>query len=83
MSARSVSEAAEAVCVRSRATAGPARDWEMACMRIRSGTAARMTSVSAQEREKARTRQVRQVVRYWTSIPDASEDAIRTSSVSL
>lgn len=47
------------------------------------GTAERMTRVKDQERVKARRRQARVVVRYWISIPDVREVAVRTSSVSL
>jgi hypothetical protein len=55
----------------------------MAWMMMRRGTAERMTRVRAQERRKARMRQVRVVVRCWMRRPEAREEAWRTSSVSL
>jgi hypothetical protein len=81
--ARSTRVAAVADSVRSEARRGLARDWEVAWTRERRGTAERMTRVRAQERVNARTRQVRDVVRCWRSSPEASDDALRTSSVSL
>jgi hypothetical protein len=51
-----------------------------AWMDMRTGEAERARD---QERVKARARQARVVVRYWTSIPAARDDAILTSSVSL
>jgi hypothetical protein len=47
------------------------------------GNADRMTRVRAQERTKASMRHAKHVVRYWSSIPEAREEAIRTLSVSL
>src|SRR5215472_15796071 len=52
-------------------------------MRMRTGKAERMTRVRAQERVKARMRQVRQVVRYWMILPVVREEARRGFSVSL
>lgn len=62
--ARSTSVAAVASSVRSEARRGEASDCERACTTVRSGTAERMTSVRDQERENAKPRQVRHVVRY-------------------
>lgn len=68
---------------RSSKRSGVAKDCERAWMIMRRGTAERMTRVRAQERTKARTRQVMVVVRCWTRRPEAKDEACRTSSVSL
>lgn len=81
--ARSTSVAATAVCARSAARRGPATIWEVDWMRTRMGTAERMTRVRGQEREKARARQVRVVVRYCNRKPEARDEASRTASVLL
>ena len=52
-------------------------------MSMRMGTAERMTRVSAHDRMNARIRQAMHVVRYWMIMPEAKDDAMRTSSVSL
>ena len=52
---------------------------------MRTGTADRilLTRVRDQERLKASTRHAMHVVRYRTNSPEARDEAIRTSSVSL
>ncbi len=52
-------------------------------MNMRTGIAERTTSVNAQEHVNAKARQVIEVVRHCTSMPEASNDAIRMSSISL
>ena len=81
--ARSRSAAVEVVSNRSRRMRGAATDCEIDWMRIKKGTADRMTRVSAHERMKARIRQAKVVVRYWMKEPVAREVAIRISLVSL
>ena len=81
--ARSTSVAVDVVSNRSQRMRGAAADCERDWMRIKKGTADRMTRVSAHERMKARMRQARVVVRYWMKEPAAREVAIRISLVSL
>jgi hypothetical protein len=81
--ARSMSVAATAVCWRSAAWRGLAKLSEIPWMSMRAGTAERITSVKNGERMNASTRQVIVVVRYWMRFPVASDEAARTSSVSL
>jgi hypothetical protein len=50
---------------------------------MRAGTAERMTRVRDHDRWKARARHAMKVVRYWMRKPEASDEAVRTSSVSL
>ena len=63
------------------------RGWANACERdwrtVRIGSEDRITRVKEKERRKARTRAAIVVVRCCRRSPEASEDALRTSSVSL
>ena len=52
-------------------------------MNTKIGNTERMTSVSDHEPTKARARQAKHVVRYCKIMPEARDEAIRTSSVSL
>jgi len=52
-------------------------------MIIRAGTAERMTRVNDHEPRNARTKQAMHVVQCCNNSPDASEEAIRMSSVCL
>lgn len=58
-------------------------DWEAPWTKTSKGMEERMTRVKDQETIRASTRQVRNVVTYWTSMPVLREEAILTSSVSL
>ena len=81
--ARSMMVAETPVISRSVDKRGVARVWERAWTNMRTGTVDRITRVRDQERMKARIRHARHVVRYCSSIPVASEEAILTLSVSL
>ena len=81
--ARSTIVADLPVCSRSADKRGLAKACERAWTIMRRGTADRMTRVRDHERMKARMRHARQVVKYWINIPEAREEAILTSSVSL
>ena len=70
----SMKAATIADCWRSDARRGEARPWEMPVMRMRMGAVKGIMMVSAHERERGK---------LLMSIPEASEVAIRTLSVSL